>query len=167
MSNEMNLDSDKGLEALQVWKDAMRLAVDICKTIIPLLPPEEKYALASQMRRSLQSIPANIAEGHGRYYYQEGIHFCYIARGSLEETKTQVILAHELEYLDHKRYQEIRKSIETIRRQLNGYILYLKNSKRGASEPGYKIREHLQYQDDYLMDHDDNLPSPIDPSPVD
>ncbi len=60
---------------------------------------EEKWGLSQQIRRSAQSIPANIAEGYGRYYYQETIRFCYIARGSLEETLSHLVLAHELGYI--------------------------------------------------------------------
>jgi four helix bundle protein len=75
---------EKGLETLQVWQKAMALAVKVQQEILPLLPPEEKWAMAAQLRRSVQSIPGNIAEGYGRYYFQESVRFCYIARGSLE-----------------------------------------------------------------------------------
>jgi four helix bundle protein len=171
MGHEMNSDNDKGLEALNVWKEALQLAVDVCKRVIPSFPTQEKYALAAQMRRSVQSIPANIAEGYGRYYYQEGVHYCYIARGSLEETKTQIILAHELGYLSDLDYQGLLQHIEIIRRQLNGYITYLKNSKRGTNDPGYRIREDLPGHETYVDDVIDSPslidPSPIDPSPVD
>lgn len=90
---------DKGLETLQVWQKAIALAVQVCKQVLPLLPVQEKWSLADQLRRSVQSIPANIAEGYGRYYYQDSIRFCYIARGSLEETFSHLTLARELGYL--------------------------------------------------------------------
>ncbi len=75
---------EKGLETLQVWQKAVTFAIKVQREILPLFPPEEKWAMAQQLRRSVQSIPGNIAEGYGRYYYQESIQFCYIARGSLE-----------------------------------------------------------------------------------
>jgi four helix bundle protein len=166
MGNEMENDTEKGLEALQVWKDAIELAVDLCKRVIPMFPSEEEYALASQIRRSVQSIPANIAEGYGRYYYQEGIRYCYIARGSLEETKSHLILARQLGYLTDNDYLSRIKRIESLRRQLNGYIAYLKNNKRGANDPGYSYRESLhEYKIDTNLDHEPS--SPIDPSPID
>lgn len=77
---------DKGLETLQVWQRAMAFAVKVYRQVLPSLPSQEKWSLVDQLRRSVQSIPANIAEGYGRFYYQESIRFCYIARGSLEET---------------------------------------------------------------------------------
>ena len=61
-----------GIQTLQVWQRSIDFCVHICKIVIPKLPIEEKYALTSQLRRSLQSIPANIAEGYGRFNYQEG-----------------------------------------------------------------------------------------------
>ena len=71
--------SISGLEKLDVWCKAHDMAVRIHKEIRPLLPPEEKYALSQQLRRASQSIPANIAEGHGRFYFQDNVRFCYIA----------------------------------------------------------------------------------------
>jgi four helix bundle protein len=53
--------------------------------LMKLLPSEEKYALANQMRRAAVSITNNIAEGHGRWHYQENIRFCRISRGSVGE----------------------------------------------------------------------------------
>lgn len=126
----------KGLEKLEIWKRSVELAVMICRDILPTLPPEEKYSLTNQLRRSAQSIPANIAEGYGRYYYQEGIRFCYIARGSIEETYTHLILAHRLGYLVEEKFSRLVEEIEELRKMLNGYIAYLKRSKRGANEPG-------------------------------
>src|ERR1700722_10740072 len=53
--------------------------------LLKQLPPEEKYALANQMRRAAVSVTNNIAEGHGRWHYKENIHYCLISRGSVEE----------------------------------------------------------------------------------
>lgn len=137
-------EQDKlGLEGLRVWQRALELAVVICQETLPVFPPEEKYALAQQLRRSAQSIPSNIAEGHGRYYYQEGIRFCYIARGSIEETRSHISLANQLGYLEDKRCQMLTESLDDLRRMLSGYIKYLKQSKRGHQEPGSKIYDRL------------------------
>ncbi len=59
----MDEKTGKGLENLMVWKEAMDLAVHLIKIRIPKLPTEEKYALSMQLRRAVQSVPANIAEG--------------------------------------------------------------------------------------------------------
>ena len=129
-----NDDWDKGLEKLVTWQKAMNLAVTICKQVVPMLPPDERHALADQLRRSAQSIPANIAEGHGRYYYQEGIRFCYIARGSLEETRSHLIFACKMQYISSETYHAMNREIEELRRLLNGYILFLKKTKRGGDD---------------------------------
>ena len=84
--------SISGLEKLDVWCKARDFAVRVNKEILPLLPPEEKWSLNQQLRRSSQSVHANIAEGHGRFYFQDNVRFCYIARGSLEETLS--VLSH-------------------------------------------------------------------------
>jgi four helix bundle protein len=128
--------SERGLHSLQVWNRALNLAVAITNQVLPLLPAEEKWSLAFQLRRSTQSIPANIAEGYGRYYYQEGIRFCYIARGSLEETYSHLTLAHQLGYISADLHSSLSEEIQDVQRMLNGYISFLKRSKRGDKEPG-------------------------------
>ena len=138
----MSESKDKGLDTLQVWRRALAFATHICLQILPLLPAEEKWCLSSQLRRSVQSVPANIAEGYGRYYYQESIRLCYIARGSLEETFSHITLAHELGYIPSDINFQVLNEMQEIRRMLNGYIAFLKQSKRGITEPGANLYIH-------------------------
>lgn len=140
----MTSDNIQGLENLEAWKRAKDFAVRVCKEIVPLFPVEEKWGLSQQIRRSAQSVPANIAEGHGRFYYQETIRFCYIARGSLSETYTHLTVAKELGYIPDKIYADLRKQVEDLVRIINGYISYLKRAKVGANEPGagYAVHEN-------------------------
>ncbi len=132
-----------GLEKLEAWKNAMDFAVRVHQEFIPLLPTEEKWSLAQQIRRSAQSIPANIAEEHGRFYYQDNVRFCYIARGSLEETLSHLAFASKVGYLPASLFQSLCREGEELNKLINGYIGFLKQSKRGANEPGanYAARE--------------------------
>ncbi len=137
-----------GLERLETWKKSESFAVKIYLEVLPLLPPEEKWGLNQQMRRSAQSIPANIAEGYGRYYYQENIRFCYMARGSLEELLSHLVLAHDLEYIPSELFEPLAKQGNELVRLINGYIAYLKRSRVGAGDPGapaYVRENHPEY----------------------
>jgi four helix bundle protein len=134
--------SSEGLERLVAWKKARDFAVLVYKQVIPMLPAEEKWSLCQQIRRSSLSIPANIAEGYGRFYYQEVIRFSYIARGSLEETLSHVLLAQNLGYLSADQCTEIIHQGDELVRILNGYINYLKKSKQGENEPGSSRSMH-------------------------
>lgn len=135
--------SISGLEKLDVWCKAQAFAVRIHKEVLPLMPSDEKWALSSQIRRASQSIPANIAEGHGRFYFQENVRFCYIARGSLEETLSHINYAFKVAYLTDTLYNSLSADGENLNRLINGYIGFLKKSKQGANEPGanYVVRE--------------------------
>ena len=151
----MTSDNIQGLETLEAWKRAKDFAVKVCRETLPLLPAEEKWALTQQIRRAVQSVPANIAEGHGRFYFQETVRFCYIARGSLSETYTQLTLAYELGYLPSGVYVDLRKQVEDLIRIINGYIAYLKRAKIGANEPGasHVVREESSpYMREYPAD---------------
>ncbi len=150
--------SVQGLKRLKVWVRTKDFALTIYKSVLPLLPAEEKWALKQQLRRSSLSISSNIAEGYGRYYYQDNVRFCYIARGSLEEVLSQIVFCFEAGYIPEEIYKELEKEGEELGRMLNGYIAYLKKSKQGANEPGANriIREESL---DYLVkdseDHED------------
>jgi four helix bundle protein len=135
--------SVSGLEKLDVWCRARDFAVRVHKEMLPLLPAEEKYALIQQLRRSSQSIPANIAEGHGRFYFQDNVRFCYIARGSLEESLSHIVHAHRVGYISVELYKNLELDGENLNRLINGYIGFLKKSKQGSNEPGanYAIRD--------------------------
>ncbi|MBL8099003.1 MAG: four helix bundle protein [Anaerolineales bacterium] len=131
--------SVEGLKRLKVWVRAKDFALKIYKQVLPLLPAEEKWNLKQQLRRSSLSISANIAEGHGRFYYQDNIRFCYIARGSLEETLSHLTFALEMIYISAELYKEFETEGEEIDKMLNGYITFLKKSKQGANEPGANL----------------------------
>lgn len=146
----------KGLEGLEVWQKARELMIVIHKQIVPLLPPEEKWDLAQQIRRSSKSVAANIAEGYGRYYYQDNIRFCYNARGSLDETISHLVAARDLGYISEDLYLEVRALADEVRRMLNGYITYLKRSKQGENEPGSQLATHetrVSYSPDNSFTH--------------
>lgn len=143
--------SISGLEKLDVWRKAQSFAVRIHKEVLPKLPKDEKWSLTQQIRRSSQSVPANIAEGHGRFYFQENVRFCYIARGSLEEVLSQIDYAFKVNYLPKELYQDFADEGEKLNRLINGYIAFLKRSKRGANEPGARssVREE---QEEYIAE---------------
>ena len=148
--------SVKSLETLEVWKKAKEFCLRIYREVLPLLPSEEKWNLSQQLRRSSSSISANIAEGYGRFYYQEIIRFCYIARGSLEETLSHLVICHEMRYLPKTVFDSLEQDGEKLTQLINGYIGYLKRSKQGQNEPGanHAVREdESPYVTDLPEDH--------------
>jgi four helix bundle protein len=124
------MDAKYGLETLEIWQKSMEFAVDVCQEIILQFPNEEKWALSSQLRRAVQSIPANIAEGYGRYNFQETIHFFYIARGSIFESKTHLILAFRLGYINQQMHDAYQSRLDELGKMLHGYIAHLRKQKR-------------------------------------
>jgi four helix bundle protein len=138
--------TEQNFETLKVWQKAHVLMLDIHKRLLPLLPKEERYGLADQIRRSSKSVGANIAEGSGRFYYMDNVRFCYNARGSLDETINHLKVALDLEYCPADLYRDLRGQAEEVRRMLNGLIAWLKAQKIGAKEPGATlyVRETLQ-----------------------
>lgn len=143
--------SIKSLETLETWCMAKEFALRIYRETLPLLPSDEKWNLNQQLRRSSLSIPANIAEGYGRYYYQDNIRFCYIARGSLEETLSHLTIAHELKYMPEKLFKELDSDGEKLIQMINGYIGYLKRSKQGQNEP---VAHHIIHEEDAIYTSD-------------
>ena len=83
----------------------------------------------------------------------DNVRFCYNARGSLDETLSHLIAAHDLEYCPSSLYQDLRSKTEEIRRLLNGYITWLKTKKVGENEPGAKLMIH-EIASEYSVDEE-------------
>ena len=91
--------------------------------------------------------------------YQDSIRFCYIARGSLEESFSHLKLAQNLGYLQNDAFDQLFEDVQELRRMINGYISYLKRSKRGATEPGANLTVQ-EDSVDYIYDDETDLPDP-------
>lgn len=123
---------------MHVFRESYRLA--------SLLPPEEKYNLAHQMRRAATSVLLNIAEGYGRYHYLDCLRFYYIARGSLMEVLSALIACSELKYAVSEISRQ-RELCHSALRSLNGYIRYVRTQQQGKQEYGERAikEEHSTY----------------------
>lgn len=100
--------------------------------IIRQLPVEEKYALDPQMRRGAISVSNNIAEGHGRWHYQENIRFCQISRGSVEEVIDDLNTCLDEHYGDETTVLTLKEEAYSLIARINNCIAYLRRSKQGA-----------------------------------
>ncbi|MFD2035222.1 four helix bundle protein [Belliella marina] len=121
-------------EDLEVWKKSRDLRKFV-KKLVQKFPKEEKYVLEKQVVRSSRSITNNIAEGYGRFFFQENIQFCRIARGSLEETLDHMIIANDEGYISTEDLLGFRDLHGECLRLLNGYISYLIKVKSGTAPP--------------------------------
>ena len=125
----------KSYRDLEVWQLAMSLAEDVYGTL-KTLPNDERFALSSQLRRAVISIPSNIAEGFGRDTTRDFLHFIAIARGSLYEVMTQMELAIRLAYVPEQ--AGFREKAERVGMMLNALSTQLR--KRLASSTVHEPR---------------------------
>ncbi len=88
---------------LDSWKSAIELVKQVY-SLTATFPAHENFGLTSQLRRAAVSVPSNIAEGCARFTDREFLHFLGMARGSLSELETQLIIARELGYLQSDAY---------------------------------------------------------------
>ena len=108
-----------GYQDLRVWK----LGIQITRTVYELtseFPDAEKYGLTSQLRRCAVSVPSNIAEGHSRDSNRELARFVSIARGSLAELETQLIIAKELLFGNAAKIDQLLETLKEEGRMLTG-----------------------------------------------
>ncbi|WP_348521501.1 four helix bundle protein [Brevundimonas sp. A19_0] len=111
---------------LKVWQ----ISMDLVETVYRLSrdwPNHELYGLVSQVRRAAVSVPANIAEGAGRRSTGEFIQFVGIARGSMAEVETLLILAGRLGYLDERTLEHLMADIAEVGRMLTGLMQSLRD----------------------------------------
>ncbi len=118
----------RNFKDLEIWESAHQLTLKIY-AITKEFPKEEMYGLISQMRRSAQSIPTNIAEGCGRNSENELLRFCNIAMGSASELEYQLILSLDLDFLDQTEYQNLSEQLSSLKKRMNRFIQYLTSQK--------------------------------------
>ncbi|MBU4477605.1 MAG: four helix bundle protein [Candidatus Omnitrophica bacterium] len=116
--------SVKSYKDLIVWQRAMELTQMVYQ-VTKKFPKEELYGLTNQIRRAVVSIPSNIAEGQARQSTAEFRNFLSIARGSLAEVETQLLIANRLTYITQEEltqileiHQEVSKMIPSLMKKL-------------------------------------------------
>jgi len=128
MNVEVKYGDFRDLDTWKKCREIRRKMWTLCKSF----PGEEKYRLSDQMIRASRSSTANIAEGYGRFHFQENIQFCRQARGSLYELIDHVLVAEECEYIDNALAERLIDKIKISIIVLNGYIKYLKTRKENG-----------------------------------
>jgi len=118
-------------EDLQCWQMARDYRKAIHK-IARSFPKEELFGLTSQLRRAACSVTANIAEGYGRYGFQEAVQFCLVARGSLNESLDQLYVALDEGYMSQATFESLYEHGRQVERVLNGYIAHLRRQSEAC-----------------------------------
>lgn len=115
----------RDFKQFDVWRKSHSLTLDVYRATAGF-PRHEMFGLTSQIRRSCQSIPANIAEGCGRSSESDFHRFLVISAGSASETEYHLLLAADLRYIDQESYVELSRQVSEIRRMLAGLMSKLK-----------------------------------------
>ena len=118
----------KSFEELETWKEAGAFRINLSK-LVRTFPESEKHRLIDQIIRASRSVTANIAEGFGRFHFQENIQFCRTARGSLFEIKDHLICSLDENYITKANYLGLEEQFAYCLKLLNGYIAFLKKQK--------------------------------------
>lgn len=107
---------------LNAWKEAHSLVLEIYR-LTKLFPREELYALIDQLRRAAISIVSNIAEGFSRESYKEKVQFYAVAKGSLTEVQSQLLVARDLAYISQDAYMIVSSRTVVVHKLLSGLIV--------------------------------------------
>ena len=123
-------NSGRDFTSLDAWRKARVLKLFFYNEVIPKLPPEEKYNLNVQIRKASISSTANIAEGYGRYHYQDAMQFYRVSRASVYELKDHLISCLDLKFISDDAFQKGVTLIESTKVTLNGFINFVKDQKK-------------------------------------
>lgn len=116
---------------LHTWQAARELRGELYR-LTNSFPNEEKFGLAAQMRRAAVSVTANLAEGYGRFSYQENMQFCRQSRASVYELRDHLATPLDAGYLARDKYGELEVMTMGVIRLLNGYIRSTKRLKESG-----------------------------------
>ena len=118
----------RDFKTLNIWELSHKLTLDVYE-LTASFPKEELFGLTSQLRRSVASVPTNIAEGCGRNSDVDTAHFIQIAIGSLCETEYHLILACDLGYIEKTAHERFSQVIISLRKQMISFYEYLRDHK--------------------------------------
>ncbi len=107
----------KSYKDLIVWQRSMELVTQVYQ-LTKQFPTEERFGLSNQLRRAAVSIPSNIAEGQARQSTAEFKNFLSIARGSLAEVETQLLIAQNLKYLNIDQLNQVMRILVEVSKML-------------------------------------------------
>ena len=116
-------------EDLLVWQKSIEFAEIVIRTIDEFEAPRKHFRIIEQLEAAAISVSSNIAEGKGRFSKKEFIHYLYIARGSLFETVSLLILICRLQWIERKKLLELKAIGEEIAKMLNSLIKSIKSEK--------------------------------------
>jgi four helix bundle protein len=122
----------KSYRDLLVWQKSMDLVAE-SYMLSARLPKTETYGLASQIQRAAVSIPANIAEGHGREHLGGYVHHLSVANGSLMELETHLLLCARLSYIPPNEVEGLLERTGEVSRMLSGLTRSLKQSRSASN----------------------------------
>jgi len=123
----------KSFEDLDTWKYCRELRKKF-EQLVKSFPTDEKFKLVDQVIRAARSSHDNIAEGYGRYNYQENIQFCRISRGSLYELINHLYTALDNNYIHQPTFDSMKAECMSGIKLVNGYIRFLKSQKENDDE---------------------------------
>ena len=116
----------KSFTELKVWQEGFSLVLQVYQ-VTQEFPQSEQFGLVQQLRRSANSIVANIAESHGRYTFKDKIRVLYQARGEILETRSHLKIGEALHYLPENKAKELDSRYEGLLKGVNSFIRYLAN----------------------------------------
>ncbi|PIP13752.1 MAG: four helix bundle protein [bacterium (Candidatus Stahlbacteria) CG23_combo_of_CG06-09_8_20_14_all_40_9] len=129
----MGKEPIRSFEELDVYKLAREFSRKVSE-LIKILPENENYRLKGQMKRAKLSVTNNIAEGYGRYHYQENIQFCRQSRGSVCELIDDFNECYDERYIDEKYLSSLKQDAYHLIKVLNGYIASIKRQKQKITQ---------------------------------
>lgn len=121
------------IDELEIYQISLKLSNDIWNLVFKW-QYFEKQTIGTQLTRAIDSVSANIAEGHGRFFIKENLKFCYYARGSLLETKSWLQKARTRSLIEKSQSEVFMKNLSVLHKKLNGYIKFLKNQNKKLSK---------------------------------